>query len=310
MHHTGHIQTAGIDQIKRAALRIGIDIGRFEDDFLLKNGKRLNRDRFIRPGQAEHHYDCLGAGQFNGLLDGGRPADAFDNRVQTEHAVRGECCRHVLVQRIDADIRAKRFTDRAFTFDRLQQRDTRRARKPCQLHHNQADHSAADHGDMAAGSDLAHIHAVQTAGDRFGHCALLERSTVSERVNLLFVDCAVFRESAVHSGAVAGHVRAVMRHTVAAEFACPAIVIGIDAHAVPFAVARDRAAGIRDNAGEFVSQNRGGMGFGRALVPFENMHIRTADAACLDLDQHIVRADGGDGSLSGYHACRKKLRFS
>ena len=64
-------RSAGIDQIGCAALRIGIDIGRFEDDFLLKNGKRLNRDPFIRPVRPNIN-DCLGAGQFNGLLDGGR----------------------------------------------------------------------------------------------------------------------------------------------------------------------------------------------------------------------------------------------
>ena len=135
---------------------------------------------------------------------------------------------------------------------------------------------------------LAQIHAVETAGNRLCHSALLKSRMVSQTVNLPLIDRAVFRESAVDGGAVSDHMLAVMGNAVSAGLAASAIAIRVNADPLSDLKFGYLFSHFGDHAGELMSQDGGRRYFRSTLVSFINMYVCSAYAACLYLDQHIL----------------------
>ena len=180
----------------------------------------------------------------------------------------------------------------ALAFDRLEQDNLGGAGVFSKLHHEQTDHATADNDNCAAGLDVAHIDAVQAAGDGLGHGALLEAGVIAQLVDLLHIDGAVLGKTAVNGGAVTGHMLAVVVDSVAAGFAAAAGMVWVDAHAIARFKAGDIAAHGLDNARKLMTKDRGRGNVGCTLVTFIDMHVGAADAASFDVDQNVTLAHG------------------
>ena len=180
----------------------------------------------------------------------------------------------------------------ALAFDRLEQDNLGGAGVFSKLHHEQTDHATADNDNCAAGLDVAHIDAVQAAGDGLGHGALLEAGVIAQLVDLLHIDGAVLGKAAVNGGAVTGHMLAVVVDSVAAGFAAAAGMVWVDAHAIARFKAGDIAAHGLDNARKLMTKDRGRGNVGCTLVAFIDMNVGTADAASFDVDQNVTLAHG------------------
>ena len=232
------------------------------------------------------------AGNLDGLLDGDGLAHAFDDDIDVADTFLREASGDVLMDGIDRKVGAEFECNLALTLDGLQQNDLGGAGVFGELHHEQADHAATDDDDGTARLDIAHVDAVQAAGNGLGHSALFKARVVSEFVNLLHIDGAILGKATVNRGAVAGHMLAVVVDAIAAGLAAAAGMVGVDAHAVARLKAGDVAAHGLDHAGELMAQDRGRGNVGGALVALIDMYVGAADTACLDVNQNVALAHG------------------
>ena len=232
------------------------------------------------------------AGDPDGLLDGDGLANTLDNDIDVADALLLQAGRDVLVDGINCQVGAEFERNLALAFDGLEQDNLGGAGVFSKLHHEQADHAAADDDNRAAGLDVAHIDAVQTARHGLGHGALLEAGVIAQLVDLLHIDGAVLGKAAVNGGAVTGHMLAVVVDSVAAGFAAAAGMVWVDAHAIARFKASDVAAHGLDNARKLMTKDRGRGNVGCTLVAFIDMNVGTADAASFDVDQNVAPAHG------------------
>ena len=101
----------------------------------------------------------------------------------------------------------------------------------------------------------------------------------------------------MHGGTDARHILAEVTDTAKAILTSAAQLIGIYADPVAGLQMLHCRANLHDFTGKFVAQRRTGRGFGSALVPVENMHVRAADAAGMHADQYVFFAQFGNGRV-------------
>ena len=97
---------------------------------LPKNLKRLHRNSLIRLCEAEHHDHSLAARNFNRLFYGRRAAHAFDHCVDPGKSCFLQRCFHILMNRINTNIRPQALSHLPFSFHRFQQGHSGRAGQP------------------------------------------------------------------------------------------------------------------------------------------------------------------------------------
>lgn len=144
---------------------------------------------------------------------------------------------------------------------------------------------------LLARMNVAHIHTVQTAGNRFGHCTLFKGGVVAQLVDLTLVYAAILCKAAVDRCSVADHICAVVCNAVPAEIALAAIAVRVDADTVAYLYIGYRSTNFSNYTGKFVSQNGRRCHFCCTLVALINVHICAADTACLYLNQNIFCSD-------------------
>ena len=105
-------------------------------------------------------------------------AEKFDRVIH----LAAQAGRDVLVDGINCQVGAEFERNLALAFDGLEQDNLGGAGVFSKLHHEQTDHATADNDNCAAGLDVAHIDAVQAAGDGLGHCALFKAGIFSKKI--------------------------------------------------------------------------------------------------------------------------------
>ena len=167
---------------------------------------------------------------------------------------------------------------------------------------------AGGHGgeaDGAAAADqngfpchLGGFHTVYAGPHRLKHTGGLVGQILVQREGTVPADAGIFRESAGNGHAEQLHVFADVLHAVVAEPAVVAGNVGFAGDPIPhlppghvFAHGYNVACGLMAD-----DQRRFGVDL-TPLVPFHDVHIRTADGGTVYFDQHLVIAGLRDGEI-------------
>ena len=244
----------------------------------------------FRDAEEQDSRAALGGGEC--LRGGDGVADALDDDVHTVHTgQRADARGQILVDRVNRGVRAQLQADLPAGLHRLAQQHLRRAGQLRQLHHQQSDCTAADDEHRVAGADLRAVDAVEAAGQRLGHGAVLQRKLRIEQEALRLGRIAEIGKAAVFIHADGVEVRAELLFATAAVMALAAVAIGVDGDMVADMQRFDRRADGGDRAGEFVAEHDRRNHLRGAFVPVVDMDVRPADTAGGDLNQDFARGE-------------------
>jgi len=146
--------------------------------------------------------------------------------------------------------------------------------------------------DERAGARL-HLQPFQPPGDTRQRLDQRRRRKrhVADRKHVAFRDDDKFRESAIARDAHRSQIVALVWLVTLAGRAPVARNIRIGSHAVARSETRDVGANGRHHTAELVPRNQRVLSL---VFAIQNVDIRTANARRPHLDEHIIRADGGD----------------
>ena len=138
---------------------------------------------------------------------------------------------------------------------------------------------------------------MEAAGHRLGHSRRIVGNRIGEAVRLRGCYHAILSKSTVNGGADTRHILTEVTDAAKAILTSAAQLIGVYANTIAGLQMLYGRANLHDLTGKFVTQRRAGRGFGGALIAVEDMHVRAANTAGMDPDQHVPLTQIGDGRV-------------
>ena len=143
------------------------------------------------------------------------------------------------------------------------------------------------------------VNAVQAAGNGLCHSGHFGIGSLRNCHALSIGSQAVVGKTAVHIDTHGAHMVAHLLLALTAGQALATVDVGVNGDQLADLQAFHAGTDLFNVAGEFVAQNDGRSNFRAALAALINMHVRTADTASADTQQHLALTGFGEIQLTG-----------